>query len=180
MSDLNLLPSQAKFQAERMHLKTLVTNFLWVFSGIWLLLVIFVFLFEFILTLNLKSLDTKYKKVELAYASLSENMALNQKIRYQAKVVARVLSDRFEYGESMKLVEGLFSSNVAIENLEVNGSKKFQVSGSVIKGEFLDEVEEVVDEINSGSVDSFKAAEIKSVSVDPIKNWQFVMEVELR
>ncbi len=180
MSDLNLLPSSAKFQAERIHLKALVTNFLWVFGGLWLLLVVFVFLFEFVQTLSLKNLDAKHKKVAAAYEALSENMALNQKIKYQAKVVARVLSDRFEYGESMKLVESLFSSNVVIENLGIEESKKFSVSGSVVDGKFLDEVEELVDEINSGLVDSFKSAKIKSLSVDPIKNWQFVMEVELK
>ncbi len=180
VSDLNLLPSSAKFQAERIHLKALVTNFLWVFGGLWLLLVVFVFLFEFVQTLSLKNLDAKHKKVAAAYEALSENMALNQKIKYQAKVVARVLSDRFEYGESMKLVESLFSSNVVIENLGIEESKKFSVSGSVVDGKFLDEVEELVDEINSGLVDSFKSAKIKSLSVDPIKNWQFVMEVELK
>jgi hypothetical protein len=180
MSDLNLLPSSAKFQAERIHLKTMITNFLWVFGGIWLLLVVFVFLFEFILNLNLKNLNAKYKKVASVYESLSENMALNQKIKYQAKVVARVLADRFEYGESMKLVEELFSSNVTVENLEVNGSKNFKVVGGVADGRFLDEVEDVVEEINSGSVDVFKSAEIKNISVDMVKGWKFEVKVELR
>ena len=40
MSDLNLLPSEAKFQAERMHLKKLINNFLWLLGGGWLILVI--------------------------------------------------------------------------------------------------------------------------------------------
>jgi hypothetical protein len=180
VSDLNLLPSSAKFQAERMRLKALLTNFLWIFGGFWLLLAMGVFLFDFILNLNLKKLNADYKKITAQYQSLSENMALNQKIKYQAKVVAKVLSDRFEYGESMKSIEELFSNKVIIKNLEVNESKKFQVSGSVVSGESLNEVEEVVDGINSGLIDGFKAAEIKDVSVDAVNGWKFVMEVEIQ
>jgi hypothetical protein len=179
VSDLNLLPSQAKFQAERMHLKVLLTNFLWIFGGFWLLLVIGVFLFNFILNLSLKKLDTDYKKVSAQYQSLSENMVLNQKIKYQAKVVAKVLSDRFEYGESMKIVSELFSDKVIINNLDISDRSKFEISGSVIDGEYMDEVEALVAEINSGQVIGVKSAEIKSVSVDTVKGWTFTMEVGL-
>jgi hypothetical protein len=179
MSDLNLLPSSAKFQAERMRLKTIVNSFLWVFGGIWLLLVISGFLFDFVLNFNLKKLNTEYKTVSSQYKSLSENMVLNQKIKYQAKIVAKVLSDRFEYGESMKLVSSLFSDKIIIDNLDITDKKKFEISGSVVEGENMNEVEKLVEQINSGLVDGVKSAEIKNVSVDTIKGWNFTMEVEL-
>jgi hypothetical protein len=180
VSDLNLLPSSAKFQAERIRLKTLVTNFLWIFGGAWLLLVVFVFLFEFVLNLNLKNLNGKYKVVSTQYESLSENMALTQKIKYQAKVVGTVLSNRFEYGESMKLVKGLFSDDVVIENLEIDNEKKFSIEGSVSRGEFLNEVEDMVEMINSGSISGFKAAEINNVSVNNSGGWKFKLGVEIK
>lgn len=179
MSDLNLLPSQAKFQAEKIHLKMVINNFLWIFGGVWLLLVLAVFLFDFILNLNLKKLNSEYQTVSAQYQSLSENMLLNQKIKYQAKIVAKVLSNRFEYGKSMKLVSGLFSDNVELDNVDIAGSKKFNLSGTVVSGEYMDEVEDMVDQINSGFVDGFKSAEIKGVSVSAVKGWQFSMEVEL-
>ena len=106
-------------------------------------------------------------------------MLLNQKIKYQAKIVAKVLSSRFEYGQSMKLVSGLFSNNVDVGNIDISGLKKFGLSGTVINGENMDEVEDLVDQINSGLVDGFKSAEIKSVSVNAVKGWEFTMEVEL-
>ena len=179
MNDLNLLPSQAKFQAEKMHLKAVINNFLWVFGGLWLLLVLGVFLFDFVLNLNLKNLNTEYKTVSAQYQSLSENMLLNQKIKYQAKIVAKVLSNRFEYGETMELVSSLFSDNVKVGNLDISGPKTFDLSGTVIDGENMDEVEDLVDEINDGWIDGLKSAEIKSVSVSTTKGWEFTMEVEL-
>lgn len=180
MSDLNLLPSQAKFQAERMHLKAVINNFLWVFGGVWILLVIIVFLLELILNLSLKKFNKDYEKVSAQYQSLAGSIVLSQKIKYQAKVVAKVLSDRFEYGKSMKLVKELFSEKVTIDNLGMNGIKKFQVDGSVLNGEDLSEVEEKVNSINSGSVDGVSLAEIKDISVDAVKGWKFSVEVKLK
>ena len=127
MSDLNLLPSQAKFQAERIRLKNLITNFLWVFGGIWVLLLVGVLLMELVLNLQLKSLNKKYDQVSVQYQSLAGSMVLNQKIKYQAKVVAKVLVDRFEYGKSMRLARDLFSENIKIDDLEVNELRKFRL-----------------------------------------------------
>lgn len=180
MSDLNLLPSQAKFQAEKIHIKGIINNFLWIFSGLWVLLLVGVFLFEFISNLSLKKFNNDYQKVLGQYQSLVENMALNQKVKYQAKVVAKVLSDRFEYGESMKLVRGLFPPDIVIKNLGIVEVKKFQVDGFIQKGEALSDLEEIVDDINSGLVEGVSQVEIKDVSVDSNEGWKFILEVSLK
>lgn len=180
MSDLNLLPSQAKFQAEKIHIKGIINNFLWIFSGLWVLLLVGVFLFEFISNLSLKKFNNDYQKVLGQYQSLVENMALNQKVKYQAKVVAKVLSDRFEYGESMKLVKGLFPPDIVIKNLGIVEVKKFQVDGFIQKGEALSDLEEIVDDINSGLVEGVSQVEIKDVSVDSNEGWKFILEVSLK
>ncbi len=180
MSDLNLLPSQAKFQAEKIHIKGIINNFLWIFSGLWVLLLVGVFLFEFISNLSLKKFNNDYQKVLGQYQSLVENMALNQKVKYQAKVVAKVLSDRFEYGESMRLVRGLFPTDIVIKNLGIVEIKKFQVDGSIQKGEVLSDLEEIVDDINSGLVEGVSQVEIKDVSVDSNEGWKFILEVSLK
>jgi hypothetical protein len=180
MNDLNLLPSQAKFQAERMRLKGIINNFLWIFGGIWVLLVVVIILLNIILTLTLKKFNKDYEKVSNQYKELAENMALNQKIKYQAKVVGKVLSDRFEYGKSMKLVKELFSEKIKIDNLEINEFKKFEVNGSIPNGEDLKEVEKEIDYINNGLIEGIASAEIRDVSVDAVKGWKFVLEVKLK
>jgi hypothetical protein len=180
MNDLNLLPSQAKFQAERMRLKAVINNFLWIFGGVWVLLVIVIFLLELVLNFSLKKFNNDYKKVSTQYQSLAENMVLTQKIKYQAKVVAKVLSDRFEYGKSMKLVKSLFSEKLLIKNMEMTDTKGFQVEGSVEAGEDMNELEDKVNYINSGLVDGVVSAQIKDVSIDTVKGWTFVMEVKLK
>lgn len=179
MNDLNLLPSQAKFQAEKIHIKGVINNFLWVFSGLWVLLLIGVFLFEFILNLSIKKINNDYQKVLGQYQSLMENIALTQKIKYQAKIVGKVLLDRFEYGESMKLVNNLFPEGVVVSSSEIVESKKFQVRGKVDEGENLVKMEQLVDDINAGLVDGVKQSEIKDVSID-INGWDFTLEVDLK
>lgn len=180
MNDLNLLPSEAKFQAERMRLKAIINNFLWIFGGLWLLLVIVIFAIGLILQLNLNRLNKDYQKGLTQYESLIGSMAINQKIKYQAKVVAKVLADRFKYGESMEMVRDLFSTNITINNLEIREKKKFVVYGSLVDGKNMSEVESVVEDINRGLVEGFKSAKISDLSVDGIKGWLFDMEVNLK
>lgn len=180
MSDLNLLPSQAKFQAERVHIKGVINNFLWVFSGLWVLLLIGVFLFEFILNLSLKKSNSDYQKVLGQYQSLVGNIALNQKVKYQAKVVAKVLSGRFEYGESMKLVKELFSTDIEIENLDIIEPKKFWVTGVILDGKNLVKLERLVDDVNAGLIDGVKKMDLKDVLIDSKGSWKFVLEVGLK
>ena len=71
MGDLNLLPSEAKFQAERMRLKKLINNFLWVLSGIWLVGVIILLGLSLLGQLRLNQLQKNYKKSVDQYKSLA-------------------------------------------------------------------------------------------------------------
>jgi len=180
MSDLNLLPSEAKFQAERIHIKAIVNNFLWIFGGIWLLLLLIIFVVNFILQLFLNKLNNDYQKNLTQYQTLIGSMATNQKVKYQAKIVGKVLTNRFKYGESMEMVKGLFSENVIIKNLEIQEPKKFMIYGSLKDGKDLSEVESKVVDINKDLVEGFKSAKIMDVSVDAIKGWLFNMEVILK
>lgn len=180
MNDLNLLPSEAKFQAERMHLKAMINNFLWIFGGLWLSLVVIVFAVGLIFQLNLNRLNKNYQKGLTQYESLIGSMAVNQKIKYQAKVVAKVLADRFKYGESMEMVRNLFSEKVTIDNLEIKEKKKFTVDGSLVDGNNLSEIESVVADINRDLVEGFESAKISGLSVDAVKGWTFDLEVNLK
>jgi hypothetical protein len=180
MNDLNLLPSEAKFQAERMHLKKIINDFLWIFGGIWLLFLLIIFVVNFILQLFLNKLNSDYQKSLNQYQSLVGSMAINQKVKYQAKIVGKVLTGRFKYGESMEKVKTLFSDNIVIKNLEIQEIKKFMIYGSVKNGEGLSEVESKVADINKDLMDGFKSAKIMDLSVDAVKGWLFNMEVVLK
>jgi len=77
MSDLSLLPSQAKFRAKRMRIKAKITNFLWIFSGIWMGLVILVVGIFLILKLVLNQTQKNYQKTVNQYKTLLGDMSIN-------------------------------------------------------------------------------------------------------
>ncbi len=180
MSDLNLLPSEAKFQAEKIKIKGIINNFLWIFGGFWFLLLVGVVAVSLVMQLSLKGLTKEYEKGQSQYQALAGSMAINQKIKYQAKVVSKVLVDRFEYGRSMEMIKNLFSQNITVTNLEIGEKKVFTVFGTVADGNNLSEVEKKVADINYDLIDGFKSAKIANLSYDPIRNWQFQVEVKLK
>lgn len=179
MSDLNLLPSEAKFQAERMHLKKIIGNVMWVLGGGWLIVVVIILAVNLLVQLDLNQLKKKHQKSVDQYKGLADEMLLNQKIKYQAKVVAVVLKERFEYGSSMEKVKSIFSDKVVIDNVEIDGAKKYKITALVNDGKNFDEVELKLDEINQGGVEGFKSADLYSLMIDDNKNWKFVMGVAL-
>ena len=180
MSDLILLPSQAKFQAKKMHLKALVTTFLWIFGGFWVVFLVIVLGLFLIFQLILNQLNKTYQENENQYKSLVGSIAVNQKIKYQAKIVAKVLSDRFEYGQSMEMVKNLFSSDVVVEDMEITDVKQFAVTGSLLDGSKMDAVEEIIARINNGEIDNFVSAELIEVDITPDKGWLFKVEIKLK
>jgi len=179
MSDLNLLPSVAKFQAQKIHLKGLINNFLWIFGGGWLLLIVIVFGFFWIFKINLDQLNQKYNKSLSQYTTLLGGITINQKIKYQAKIVAKVLGERFEYGQSMDTIKNLFSDKVKVENMQIDAIRKFTVTGSVDNGQNMDEVESKIDQINRGQIPALVSANLVSVKPSSLI-WTFVMEVNLK
>ena len=141
MSDLNLLPSEAKFQAEKIRLKRLASNFSWLISGIWLVIVIILFGLNLLAQLNENQLNKKYLKVADQYKGMSQDILKNQQVKHQAKVVAMVLKERFEYGSSMEKIKGIFSDNIIINNFNLESGKVYKVEAVVPEAKNLDEVE---------------------------------------
>lgn len=178
MSDLNLLPSEAKFQAERMHLKKVIGNVMWVMGGLWLIVVIIVLGLNLMAQLKLNQLNKKYQKSADQYKSLSENILINQQVKYQAKVVAMVLQQRFEYGSSMEKIKNIFSDKVIIDSFDLTEAKTYKIEASVPEAINMDEVEMRIDDINQGRLDDFKSAKLESLEIKT-NGWKFVMEVVL-
>ncbi len=179
MSDLNLLPSEAKFQAEKIRLKRLASNFSWLISGIWLIIVIVLFGLNLLAQLNENQLNKKYKKIADQYKDMSQEILKNQQVKHQAKVVAMVLKERFEYGSSMEKIKNIFSENVVINNFNLESGKIYKVEAVVPEPKNLDEVELRINDINQGKIEGFKSASLNNLTIDGIKGWKFVMEVSL-
>lgn len=177
---LNLLPSEAKFQAQRIKLKGLINNFLWIVGGIWVLLIVLPFVWWFFLNFRVDRLNKKYQTKLNEYKSRIEEVALTQKIKYQAKVVAKVLDSRFEYGEAMNLVNNVFPENIRIDDIQIKDNRVFEVSGGSKDGTLMSEVEEKISEINNGQVEGLKSAKMIKIEIDPIKGWQFIVDLTLK
>ena len=175
---LNLLPSVAKFQAAKIKLKKKINLSMGIFLGGWVLFVIIVFGW---LGLNNFLLNKAKKENSSAlnqYKSLVSSVVLSKKNKYQAKLVGKVLSERFEYGASIDKITKLFSENIILENFEIKNKKQFILKGFLSDGSKIIEVEEKVRDINLGLFSDFKSAKLNSMSVDA-GGWKFEMEVNL-
>lgn len=178
MSDLNLLPSEAKFQAERMRLKKMIGNVMWILGGLWLIAVIVVLGLNLLAQLNLNQLNKKHQKSADQYKSLSGDILINQQVKYQAKVVAAVLQQRFEYGSSMEKIKNIFSDKVFIDSFDLTEDKTYKIEATISEAKSIDELEMRIDDINQGRVDGFKSAKLESLEIKT-NGWKFVLEVVL-
>lgn len=177
-NDINLLPSQAKFQAKRIALKSKITSFLWVFGGGWVLFLIIILGGFFVSQLVLSQVNKKYQTGLTQYKNLLGSMVVNQQVKYQAKVVGQVLAERFEYGSSIEMVKSLFSQNIKIEDVQIEGKKQFVLIGTTNDGNHVSEIEEKVVDINNGGLEGFSGAVLKNIQLKS-GIWTFEMEVSL-
>lgn len=179
MSDLNLLPSEAKFQAERMRLKKMINNFMWMMGGGWLVVVIIILGLNLLGQINLNQLNKKQQKSADQYKSLAQDMLITQQVKHQAKVVATVLQKRFEYGSSMEKIKNIFSDKVVIDAFQLTEAKTYKIEVSVPEPINVDEIEVRIDDINQGLVEGFKSAKLESLEIGKMKEWLLSMEVVL-
>jgi len=177
---LNLLPSEAKFQAAKIKLRKKIYLFMSIFTGVWVLLIIIIFVWLIISKTLFVNSEKKYQKSLAEYKTLANNVVLTQKIKYQAKLVGKVLSGRFEYGNSIRNINSIFSSNINIDGFEIKNKNKFILTGIINEGKYMDEVENKILEINGGKTEVFKAAKLSSISVGFDNKWNFEMEVDLK
>jgi hypothetical protein len=178
--DLNLLPSRAKFQAVKIKLKNNIILFVWIFVFTWVSLLTVVFAIFFVVNFNLSTSQKKYVSQQNQYKGLAEDVSISYQIKYRAKLVGKVLKDRFEYGSTIKKIYEIFSSNISIVSYEIKGPKLFSVSGNVAEGKNMDEVEQKVVEINRGISSYFASAKLTSVVIDTDGGWNFTMEFNLK
>lgn len=174
---LNLLPSVAKFQASKIKLKAQLKLGMNIFLGFWIVLIVIIFGWLWLNNYSLKKAVSKNTIALNKYKSLSTNVVLSQKNKYQAKLVGQVLNERFEYGSLIIKITSLFPKDITMENFEIKSKKQFMIKGSV-SGPNMIEVEDKIKDINLGLYSDFSSAELKSVGVGS-DGWKFEMEVNL-
>lgn len=177
--DLNLLPSQAKFQMERVRLKKKINLAMMIGLGVWSIVVAIVLGYKLILGLNYGREKKKYDGLVASYSALSDKMVTSKKLKYQAKKVGEVLAARFEYAKTMRLANNFFSNEIVIKTFDLTEDKIFKIAGETRSEMGVDEVERKVEQINLGQVDNFSSARLGSIGVAG-GLWNFAMEVGIK
>ena len=154
--DLNLLPSVAKFQAAKIHLKKKINLGMSIFLGFWVLFIIIVFVWLAINGFLLKKAKKENVFALDKYKTLVKSVVISKKNKYQAKLVGKVLNERFEYGSSIEKIKNIFSENTILENFEIKDKKQFILKYSLTDGSNMAEVEEKIKDINDGLISDFK------------------------
>lgn len=154
--------------------------FCWIFVSAWFLLVLVVFVINFVTKARLSNTDKKLNSEQNQYNALANDASISYQVKYTAKLVGKVLNDRFEYGSSIKKINSLFSSGIELVDYQINSNRKIVLNGKTANGNNIDEVENIVKEINEGKNSDFKSAQLNSVSISPDgSGWNFTMEVSL-
>lgn len=178
-SNLNLLPSQAKFQAARMKLEKTIHYFMSLVGVLWIaVIIVILFLFfgsNYILNLQIK----KYNQALNSFQSLSSEIVVGQLLKYRAKVLGEVLNDRFEYSTAFEKINSLFGDNVVVANFQLEDNKQFSLALKTAEKVNVDHVEEVVEDINLGKVEGVSKAVLKGSTWDN-NDWLIKMEVSLK
>lgn len=174
--NLNLLPSQAKFQAARIKLKAKIRTFLIVISGLWFALILVVGGMWIVSNIRANASVKKYNETVKQYVSLSNNIILSERLKYQAKLVGKILDDRFIYSISLRNVSKLFSDKITVEEFDIKEQNSFVLSGYFSGNKYMDEIENKIQDVNSGLVEGFTSAEVTSL-ITSAGLWKFEMEV---
>jgi len=178
--DLNLLPSEAKFQAARIKIKAKVNKVMLLTSVIWVFGLLVVFFLWFLTKLTLAADEKKYKQAATDFQGISDTVKNSEQLKYRAKLVGEILNSRFEYGKAFQTITSLFPPEIILEDYELKSKNVFDVSGVTKDWQGVDRLEETIRDINDGSSESFDSAKLNSLSYGSVKGWVFSMEVTIK
>lgn len=178
--NINLLPSQAKFQAARIKLKKTIRYYMTLVSVLWVAVAILVVVLYFGSDFVLKQQNKKYETSMSSFENMSEEIAINQLLKYRAKVLGQVLNERFEYSTAFETVASVFSEKAKVSEFKFESkSKEFKMTVLATDKETVDYVEDRVLEVNEGKVEGVKHINIISVAYVIGGDWSIDMEVKL-
>ena len=177
-ANLNLLPSQAKFQADRMNLQAKLRHYILVAVVIWLSLGILTLALNITFDLRLKQAERRYQQSLEALKSMDQEIALSQLIKYRIKVLGEVLKERFEYSTAFETITNLFAEKASLGKFNMDENKKFEIEVLASDKESLDYIEDRVKRINQGEVPGVKNVTMKQ-AVAEAEQWSVTMAVDL-
>lgn len=179
--NLNLLPNQAKFQAERMKLQALFKKIMIYAIVVWVVIVVIVgalyFGSDYVLGLEAK----KYSQTLASYKAMAPEVVAGQTLKYRAKMLGQVLKERFEYSSAFERVNSLFKENVKIIKFELKDKERFDVQVEGNGPGAIDYLESRVAEVNEGKVEGVDRAVIGEVThTQNDDKWKVNLEVYLK
>jgi hypothetical protein len=177
-ANLNLLPSQAKFQADRMKLQKKLRQYILVAVVVWVSLGVLTLALNVAFNLRLRYEEKKYNQTVAALKSMDQEIALSQLIKYRIKVLGEVLKERFEYSTAFETISNLFSE-ANLGKFNMNENKKFEIEVLANDQKTLDYIENRVKRINDGEVPEVSAVTMKQAIVTD-DSWTVNMEVTLK
>lgn len=178
-SNLNLLPSQAKFQAARMKLQATLKHYMSLIIIFWVAGVLIVTVLYFGSTFVLNFQNKKYDQALSSFKSLSQEIVINQLLKYRTKVVGQVLRDRFEYALAFERINSVFAGQARVSKFELNEDKSFMIEVSAVNKEGVDYIEDRAVDVNDGKVEGIKSIKINGASYKIDGLWTVSMEVVL-
>lgn len=178
---LNLLPSQAKFQVERMQAIALSRKILTIYLVAWVIITAIIFASEQGVIWWLKQENNKYQAIVADFLQSSSEIVTSQTIKFRAKLLGKVLADRFEYSDAFNIVGSIFDSNLVVKNFELKERTYFAMTIVASDAAAMKSLESKVDEINSGVDPKIKKIVLQSASYSKIsREWLVSMEVYLK
>lgn len=176
--NINLLPSQAKFQADKIKLKKTIRHYEMMALGGWLVFLTGAFILFFGSGVILSSSQKKYQQAVNIFQSDTEGIVLNQLLKYRAKALGQVLNDRFEYAASFEKVASIFSDKAKVAEFELNDKdKSFTMTVTASDRDGVDYIEDRVEEVNLGKVEGVKKIIITGVNYQVRGEWSINLEV---
>jgi len=177
--NLNLLPSQAKFQAARMKLQKTFRRYMAIGAIVWVLVIVGTVISHIFVGVSLEAENKKYKQNLEAFKGMTDEITLSQLIKYRIKVLGQVLKDRFEYSTAFERVTTIFSEKATVSKFQINENKEFVITVTTNNQEGVDYIESRVEEANKGKIEGIKEVEINNVAYTNDGNWSVNMGVKI-
>lgn len=180
MNELNLLPNQTKFRINQIKLVKNIKKYVWIVGIVWMVIVLCVFVGIVLTKQMMASEEKKIKLVESDLLKMSELVDMGDEIKYRTKQVGNILNGRFEYYSRFEKIKSFMPLESMMVNVKLGErSKVVNVTGTTSDNNAIDDLERIVEEINSGKMENFSNAKITSVNyLNGV--WNYTMEVEVK
>ncbi|MFA7300933.1 MAG: hypothetical protein WC069_01300 [Candidatus Shapirobacteria bacterium] len=178
---LNLLPSQAKFQVEKIRAASLSKKILTSFLVVWVVLVLIVFFVRQVELWLVTKQNDKYKSLVASYLESSDEIVTSQIIKFRTKLLGKVLTDRFEYSNAFNVVGNIFDPQIIINDFELKEKTFFEMTVEAGSPELMKSIESRVSQINLGASPEVKRIVIKSATYSKtLLKWVVALEVYIK